>query len=1470
VPANTTVSQFTIEFSTIDDGGRVTIFNANYPNGIIIPGSYVTLSNGGTADLATYITSGQNRVVVTQVDDCPTGNNLNSAIVVLNGTTVETCSIGEEQTFTILGANGTVGDIDPYSQSLPAGATEWQPAYLSGGHPWGLIPGTNSWVNYSPNNAVGINTRTPYRIRFEVPEDFTDPSMVFQLKADNRAVIWINNTFIDSVDGGGTVSPADAVVSSALHPGVNEIRLLMVDWGGIVGFNYRIDVTMTSCEDITDAVLTPGEAAALNNAPLADAGPDQASETASVVLDGSGSSDPDENILIYSWSENGSEIATGINPTITLADGLHAITLTVSDGELSATDDVIVNVQTNVVPVADAGADFNTVTSIGQTTQVVLDGSASSDPDNDVLSYSWSGTFGTATGVSPSISLGAGTHTITLTVDDGNGGSASDDVVVTVTPVDFPLTDGLVGYWPADGDAGDATGNANGTLGSTTTFECGINGDAFSFNGAQSSLVTVPVNIGASAYPEMTMGMFVKLRSQANTQGWVMGHDNGGFDRSLILHDSRYNNGLAAGVGHSYSSTLPKLKDDLYQWYFIATAYDAPSGTAMVYANDLSGSSVVQVINASNTEGLSSFTLGGLEVAVNNHTVDALVDEVFIFDRTLTQAELDQLCTDLNQNPAPIAAAGADQSFECVLGAVDVTLDGSSSSDPGCDVLTYSWSLAGTEVATTASFNTSLMAGTYDYTLTVNDGVQSISDAVSVTVVADTEAPSITLLGSGPFGVNIHGTWTDPGYETADACNSAVTVVLIGTVDTETPGDYILTYTATDESGNEAVAERTVTVINAAPIAVAGDDQGFDCVVGTVDVDLDGSGSSDADGDALTYSWVLSGTEVATTASLSATHSAGTYSYTLTVSDDFDSSSDDVVVTVIDDTEPPVITLLGDNPLNLGLYLEYVEPGASAEDVCEGEIIPVVTGSIDINTPGSYTLTYTATDAGGNASSADRIVEVVNTAPTVVNAVTEVVLSFGDALLSLDIDLATVFADVDVNDVLSYSFTSSNAAIADVSLSGSILSISALDLGGSNVSISATDPWGAYVTSYFSIVVNVTSTLGDALLFAQSEIKIKKDVEVYSGNLLVNEGSSHGNHHDDDEDDDDEDDDHGNGHNDNGDDHGRYQLSMDKDSHVAPGYALMADRIDIKQNTLVESDVYANDLNNRGDITGDIFGALVTPLFTTLPPFKSGAAGSQNITVNKNQSLELEAGDYGRIYVKERGTLTFTGGIYNIEKLEAKKNSHIRFEEATEVRVEDEVKVAKNSYVGPAGGSYIGASDIIFYIADDHHHAAKLEEDVFFFGTIYAQEGEVELEKDVAFTGAILAEKISIDKDCELTLDGYFSNGSGGGISKSAGRIAWVEPEMELELPLASGLSSNYPNPFNPSTTIDFALSQAGQVSLKIYDIRGAQVAEIARGYHEAGYYSVQFNPENISSGTYIYVLDAGSFREVKRMVYLK
>ena len=84
---------------------------------------------------------------------------------------------------------------------------------------------------------------------------------------------------------------------------------------------------------------------------------------------------------------------------------------------------------------------------------------------------------------------------------------------------------GLIHLWSGEGNANDSVGTANGTLGMTTAFGTGLNGQAFSFDGQQSSIVNpLGVDINPSVLPQMTMGMWVKMRSAPNTQGWVIGN----------------------------------------------------------------------------------------------------------------------------------------------------------------------------------------------------------------------------------------------------------------------------------------------------------------------------------------------------------------------------------------------------------------------------------------------------------------------------------------------------------------------------------------------------------------------------------------------------------------------------------------------------------------------------------------------------------------------------------------------------------------------------------------------------------------------------------------------------------------------------------------------------------------------------------------------------------------------------------
>ncbi|MHB1050294.1 MAG: T9SS type A sorting domain-containing protein [Bacteroidota bacterium] len=83
-------------------------------------------------------------------------------------------------------------------------------------------------------------------------------------------------------------------------------------------------------------------------------------------------------------------------------------------------------------------------------------------------------------------------------------------------------------------------------------------------------------------------------------------------------------------------------------------------------------------------------------------------------------------------------------------------------------------------------------------------------------------------------------------------------------------------------------------------------------------------------------------------------------------------------------------------------------------------------------------------------------------------------------------------------------------------------------------------------------------------------------------------------------------------------------------------------------------------------------------------------------------------------------------------------------------------------------------------------------------------------------------------------------------------------------------LSQNYPNPFNPSTQIRFTLTNAGQTTLKVYDVLGRTVATLVDGYQSAGTQTVQFDGQNLASGIYFYKIESGSFSAVKKMMFIK
>ena len=100
------------------------------------------------------------------------------------------------------------------------------------------------------------------------------------------------------------------------------------------------------------------------------------------------------------------------------------------------------------------------------------------------------------------------------------------------------------------------------------------------------------------------------------------------------------------------------------------------------------------------------------------------------------------------------------------------------------------------------------------------------------------------------------------------------------------------------------------------------------------------------------------------------------------------------------------------------------------------------------------------------------------------------------------------------------------------------------------------------------------------------------------------------------------------------------------------------------------------------------------------------------------------------------------------------------------------------------------------------------------------------------------------------------------------------ESELTQVVPTEFVLEQNYPNPFNPVTTIKYSIpanvETSYMTSLRVFDILGNEVAELVNEQKQAGTYEVKFNAGNLSSGFYIYKLQAGKFSQVRKMMLLK
>ncbi len=226
--------------------------------------------------------------------------------------------------------------------------------------------------------------------------------------------------------------------TSAADTGTYMVRVYQFpdDPGGIQNGSVVLDLSRGPVSASGGAGNTP---------PVANAGPDQSVTD----IDGNGRESvslTDRKAMIRTapsptteWSEGATVIANGATPTANhdFAVGTHTITLTVTDdGNATDTDQVVITVEGNTPPVANAGPDQSVTDIDGNGTESIqLDGSNSTDSDGSITNYRWSeGATVIANGATPTANhdFAVGTHTITLTVTDNGNATDTDQVVITV------------------------------------------------------------------------------------------------------------------------------------------------------------------------------------------------------------------------------------------------------------------------------------------------------------------------------------------------------------------------------------------------------------------------------------------------------------------------------------------------------------------------------------------------------------------------------------------------------------------------------------------------------------------------------------------------------------------------------------------------------------------------------------------------------------------------------------------------------------------------------------------------------------------------------------------------------------------------------------------------------------------------------------------------------------------------------
>ena len=295
-------------------------------------------------------------------------------------------------------------------------------------------------------------------------------------------------------------------------------------------------------------------------------------------------------------------------------------------------------------------------------------------------------------------------------------------------------------------------------------------------------------------------------------------------------------------------------------------------------------------------------------------------------------------------------------------------------------------------------------SGVYTITYSVGPDENAQTDSVNRIVRVINDAPTVTLINNtDTYNKPAYhgGAYSDPGVTVTDETATTTDVVktytrngspVAGPINTDQDGTYTITYTVTDDQGLQGSATRTVTVTNQAPaVTLKQSNVNSVAYLGSwTDPGVNVTDETRTESDVV-KSYTLNGS---TTTGVDPT-TPGTYVITYTVTDDLGLTGS-VTRTVTVTNQAPTITLAGGGNTSVAYKGSYTEPvpayTVTDEDVSSVTVARTITrngsalangATVDTSTPGTYTITYTATDDGGNTDSVSRTITVnANQTPT--------------------------------------------------------------------------------------------------------------------------------------------------------------------------------------------------------------------------------------------------------------------------------------------------------------------------------------------------------------------------------------------------------------------------------------------------------------------------------------------------------